>query len=457
MPGLVCLLAAAVLLLVGALSRAFVLVLFALVPLAAAAYLLGRAPGSKPVEEGRREEEDGLQPRTAAPTHQALLTEWLASAPERDEAEKALQAIGVVMTDQTRILAQELCIDRYEELLADRGIEAMRQAQQALLAACREVYPNALCGLTREDNVVAILFLESFLPLQEGNRASQAIRDRMESLFALSLTVGIGTYATTTAGIAESVRNAYFAMRYRMVFGFGQTIAYDHIQMRVGISPPYNREHEANIVDAYKRRDAVKLEMRLSEYYEAVCADSVNFVPVATMHLFMLLYMQMPRAQQEESDFVGTYSRLRSSTYYAQQMRILREYAVQNMAPEPNDSAATDAQTLERIEAFVRENIGNPDLGLVNISENTGLSKNTIRALLKEQRNTTPRDLIQDARMRRAMELLGTTAMTAKAIGEAVGYRESRYFYNVFKKYTGLTAYEYRSQSQGLSSTQPAP
>lgn len=435
--GLLCLLAAALLLLAGALFSMPSLALLALLPLAVAAYTM-MAGTHMP-----------QQPAPKVPLRQALLDTWLrGGVPGEDEARAALAAACIHVTAQSRALAQELSIDRYEELLAEHGIGHLREIQQALLSACETAYPNALCSCTREDNVLIIRFVEALLPIQEAGETVQAIRQQMEADYGISFTMGIGSYMTSLAQLDESARNAFFAMRYRMIFGYGQTIAYDQIQMRVGISPPHNREHEQGVVDAFKKGDAVKLEMRLSEYYEAVCAQSASFVPVATMHLFMLLYMSMPPLRQEESDFIGTYSRFRRATYYVEQMRILRDYAVTNMAVAATDGNVPDTQALARVKAYVQENLGNPDLGLVTISENTGLSKNTIRQLLKEQLGTTPRDLISDMRMQRAMELLASSSLTAKAIGEAVGYRESRYFYNVFKKCTGMTAYEYRTQSQ---------
>ena len=44
-----------------------------------------------------------------------------------------------------------------------------------------------------------------------------------------------------------------------------------------------------------------------------------------------------------------------------------------------------------------------------------------------------------------ACRLLETTDLSAREIGERVGFVESRYFYQVFKKYTGKTAFEYRA------------
>ena len=50
--------------------------------------------------------------------------------------------------------------------------------------------------------------------------------------------------------------------------------------------------------------------------------------------------------------------------------------------------------------------------------------------------------------MEEACRLLRETDLTAREISEMVGYKESRYFYNVFKRYTGLTAFEYRTQKR---------
>ncbi|RJW55721.1 helix-turn-helix domain-containing protein, partial [Lachnospiraceae bacterium OM02-3] len=48
-------------------------------------------------------------------------------------------------------------------------------------------------------------------------------------------------------------------------------------------------------------------------------------------------------------------------------------------------------------------------------------------------------------RMEAAKSTLRNTDIPASEIAALVGYEDPRYFYKVFKKYTGLTPTEYRS------------
>ena len=68
--------------------------------------------------------------------------------------------------------------------------------------------------------------------------------------------------------------------------------------------------------------------------------------------------------------------------------------------------------------------------------------------MVREKLDMAPRDFILRVRMEEACRLLRETDLTAREISEMVGYKESRYFYNVFKRYTGLTAFEYRTQTR---------
>lgn len=102
----------------------------------------------------------------------------------------------------------------------------------------------------------------------------------------------------------------------------------------------------------------------------------------------------------------------------------------------------------QRAMAYIHSNYPNPDLSLVSISEHVGVSQNTIRLVMHEKTGMAPRDYILHVRMEEACRLLRETELTAREISERVGYKESRYFYNVFKRYTGATAFEYRTRAR---------
>ena len=97
---------------------------------------------------------------------------------------------------------------------------------------------------------------------------------------------------------------------------------------------------------------------------------------------------------------------------------------------------------------FMEQNYQNPTFSILDLEEHMHYSGNHIRNLFKEAYQCTPMEYLLQLRIRKAKELLATTDMKAVTIAEQVGYENSKYFYSLFKKHTGMTTYEYRVSVQ---------
>lgn len=97
-------------------------------------------------------------------------------------------------------------------------------------------------------------------------------------------------------------------------------------------------------------------------------------------------------------------------------------------------------RALAYIEAHYHEQIC-----LDNIAEEVGVSRYTLTRLFKKQLHTTPISYVTDLRMRKACSLLLHTNRTIKQIAADVGYPDDNYFHKVFRRYTGSSATQFRS------------
>ena len=77
------------------------------------------------------------------------------------------------------------------------------------------------------------------------------------------------------------------------------------------------------------------------------------------------------------------------------------------------------------------------------------LSTSQFSALFKAQTGKTFVEYLTDHRIQEACRLLKTTDLRTYEIAERVGYSDGRYFSHVFKKATGVTSSEYRSNETG--------
>ncbi|WP_042143660.1 response regulator [Paucisalibacillus sp. EB02] len=82
------------------------------------------------------------------------------------------------------------------------------------------------------------------------------------------------------------------------------------------------------------------------------------------------------------------------------------------------------------------------------LAEKLNMSNSYFSKLFKQHTNMNFVDYITSKRIEEAKQLLHSTTLKTYEIAHEVGYTESRYFSQLFKKFTGQTPVQYREQSQ---------
>lgn len=95
--------------------------------------------------------------------------------------------------------------------------------------------------------------------------------------------------------------------------------------------------------------------------------------------------------------------------------------------------------------AFIEGNFDNPDLTLREAARAVHLSANHFSTVFAQETGITFIGYLTSLRMKRARELLRTTAKRSSEIAAAVGYGDPHYFGYLFKKHMGVSPREYRS------------
>ena len=105
------------------------------------------------------------------------------------------------------------------------------------------------------------------------------------------------------------------------------------------------------------------------------------------------------------------------------------------------------SHVISRAEKYVKENYKDPNISLISVAKHVGMSAAHFSTVFSQ---TTGRPFIHyltALRIERSKELLKTTNMKLSDIAMEIGYNEPNYFSHVFRKTTGMTPKEYRSQT----------
>lgn len=108
-------------------------------------------------------------------------------------------------------------------------------------------------------------------------------------------------------------------------------------------------------------------------------------------------------------------------------------------------AATKNMLLIDSIKSYIQDNLPS-DLSLTVISRQVCYNSSYISHIFKKITGESLFQYINQARIKRAGELLEGTEMTVQEIAFQVGYDTPQYFNRVFKNMTGLTPREYRSR-----------
>lgn len=82
-----------------------------------------------------------------------------------------------------------------------------------------------------------------------------------------------------------------------------------------------------------------------------------------------------------------------------------------------------------------------------DISTALGISETYVYKAVQKEMHTTPKEYINQLRIRHAMHELKYSGYTVASISESCGYQSVSYFVRVFRSFTGMSPTQYRKHS----------
>jgi AraC-like DNA-binding protein len=96
---------------------------------------------------------------------------------------------------------------------------------------------------------------------------------------------------------------------------------------------------------------------------------------------------------------------------------------------------------------FVEENIDNSEVNIGDMASAAAISRSGLQRKLKQAMGITPQDLLREARIKRACQLLRQTDKTVSEVAYSCGFSDPKYFSRCFKQTMNLSPTEYKAQS----------
>jgi two-component system, response regulator YesN len=114
------------------------------------------------------------------------------------------------------------------------------------------------------------------------------------------------------------------------------------------------------------------------------------------------------------------------------------------------DSQASSQHVLmlRRVHEYIDQHYSDPNLSLNEVATQVNLSPSHFSTVFSQETGQTFKEYLTEIRIRKAKELLRSTALRSSEISYQIGYSDPHYFSYVFRKQTGLSPKEYRQQAQ---------
>jgi two-component system, response regulator YesN len=105
------------------------------------------------------------------------------------------------------------------------------------------------------------------------------------------------------------------------------------------------------------------------------------------------------------------------------------------------------ADMVRQAKAYIDQHYSDPDLSLNEVATQVNLSPSHFSFVFGQEACQNFKEYLTEIRIKKAKELLRTTPLRSAEIAYQVGYNDPHYFSYVFRKNTGLTPSEFRSQA----------
>ncbi len=107
-----------------------------------------------------------------------------------------------------------------------------------------------------------------------------------------------------------------------------------------------------------------------------------------------------------------------------------------------------DEEMMNQLMTYIEQHLDNEDLKIDQMADAVGMSRTVLYGKIKQLMGISPSDFLRQVRMQRAEQLIARSKMSISEVAYAVGFSDPKYFTKCFKKQTGLTPSEYRSNNK---------
>lgn len=277
------------------------------------------------------------------------------------------------------------------------------------------------------------------------------VKSSIDRYFNFTITVGIGKIVNNILELNISYKSAISALLQRMLKGDGGIYIHSDTNNIEKSNRIINFKTEQCLLEAIERRDKTAIiNLVHGLYTELTEGGFIDMEQLSNMNYQLILlfykilnYLNIDLACELEDEF--TQYKQVNMRHGINEVIGFFDKLIEDifMIMEANKKSAT-SKLMEIIRNYILSNY-DKDITLDVLSEIVHLTPTYVSKLFKQEFNENLIDFIISVRINKAKEFLRKGIYKSSEVCEKAGFNDVKYFYKMFKKYTGLKPSEYKN------------
>lgn len=278
----------------------------------------------------------------------------------------------------------------------------------------------------------------------------ETLQLRVKQAFSMTVNMSVGKPCGQLSDIHNSYRQALLALKNKFYNGVGEIVYFSELSKFQKISV-YPAEREALLYERLK--DAVHPEMirnAVEEWYGFILQNG----PVAPKSIYELTIRMLIGLEKRVTALEMVSALNRVEMMAVVEMRSLQEVQAFVVDYLTGLREVMLQQERESLRSIIKKTIQYMEqecqhATLYSVAQKVYMTPAYLSSLFKTNTGKTFIDQLTDIRINKAKDMLKSTHLKNYEVAEQVGYKDSRYFSQIFKKKVGVSPSEYRD-STGL-------
>lgn len=263
----------------------------------------------------------------------------------------------------------------------------------------------------------------------------------------VDVTVGIGQWQSGWGRACVGYREACRALDYQAFVGKNQVICFEDLVIEGGKKPYHSDAQLLQQLQFYVSVGAGEEAVLLLERMLSVPFSDVSQFRMAAMDV--VTECQRAAIEQQLEGEHALNKEAVAAIFTAGHLPELKSMLEQHVRTVSDviqaKRQAKEGNLIDRVMAYLEENIGNAEVGLSSTAAAFYVSSGHLGRLMKKETGQTFVEYMTQLRMRKAETLLKQTDLKGYEIGQQVGIPDPHYFSVLFKKHIGRSMNEYRN------------